>query len=199
MIAWRFYNFHPNLVTHIISLCVPYDPPHPNSPYLDLEKVVKRLPNFTYQIALADPQTLEDMQAGKDPIRRFLKAMYRGVGDGKGSKGGGINVRKDILKSVGDMPRGWIIGEEELEWRKNWEDEQILQDPMVRVPVLFIGATRDAALPPSMALGQKKFIPDLTSKQVEASHWMVWEQTDEVNSILKDWIGNVVFASKAKL
>ncbi|TGJ70009.1 hypothetical protein EYR41_006007 [Orbilia oligospora] len=218
MIAWRFYNFHPNLVTHIISLCVPYDPPHPNSPYLDLEKVVKRLPNFTYQIALADPQTLEDMQ-GKDPIRRFLKAMYRGVGDGRGSKGGNINVRKDILKSVGDMPRGWIIGEEELEWyverffetgmhgplayyknrRKNWEDEQMLQDPIVRVPVLFIGGTRDTALPPSMALGQKKFIPDLTSKQVEASHWMVWEQTDEVNSILKDWIGNVVFASKAKL
>lgn len=65
--------------------------------------------------------------------------------------------------------------------------------------MLFIGATRDAALPPSMALGQRKFIPDLTSKQVEASHWMVWEQTDEVNSILKDWIGNVVFASKAKL
>lgn len=81
---------------------------------------------------------------GKDPIRRFLKAMYRGIGDGKGTKGGTINVRKDMLKSVGDMPRGWIISEEEVEWyveqfektgmhgplayyknrRVNWEDEQ---------------------------------------------------------------------------
>ncbi|EPS38166.1 hypothetical protein H072_8033 [Dactylellina haptotyla CBS 200.50] len=218
MIAWRFYNFHPSRVSHIISLCVPYDPPHPKSPYLDLQAVVKKLPNFRYQIALADPQTLKDMQE-KDAIKRFLKAMYRGIGDGKGSKGGSINVDKDMMASVGDMERGWIVSEEELNWyvdtfhktgmhgplayyknrRQNWEDEQALHDPIVKVPVLFIGATRDAALPPSMALGQKRFIPDLTSKQVEASHWMVWEKTDEINGLLTEWFENVVLSSKAKL
>ncbi|KAK6543777.1 hypothetical protein TWF694_000509 [Orbilia ellipsospora] len=218
MIAWRLYNYHPHLISHIISLCVPYDPPHSNTPYLPLTDVVKKLPNFTYQIALADPQTLEDISKDKNEVRRFLKAMYRGIGDGRG-KAPGINVEKGMMDAVGDMPRGWIIGEEELEWyvdtfwgvgmhgplayyknrRRNWEDEQQLRDQMVHVPVLFIGATKDAALPPSMAAGQKRYIPGLTSKLVEASHWMVWEQTDEVNGILKEWFETVVFSAKAKL
>ncbi|KAF3938187.1 hypothetical protein ABW19_dt0202240 [Dactylella cylindrospora] len=115
MIAWRFYNYHPTQVTHIISLCVPYAPPHPQAPYLPLEKVVKKLPNFTYQIGLADPQTEVDLWE-KDNIRKFLKAIYRGIGDGRGEKGGSINVERDMIKSVGDMPRGWVLSEEELEW-----------------------------------------------------------------------------------
>lgn len=74
-----------------------------------------------------------------------------------------------------------------------------LVDPNIHVPVLFIGATRDFALPPSMALAQGRFIKNLTNKELKCSHWMVWEATDEVNAVLKEWIEGVVFGPKAKL
>ncbi|EWC44492.1 hypothetical protein DRE_06760 [Drechslerella stenobrocha 248] len=220
MIAFRFYNYHPSKVSHIISLCVPYSPPHPDSPFLPLQEVVRRLPNFTYQLALADPQTERDM-VGKHNIRRFLKAMYRGVGDGKSSGFEvNINVRKDIMTAVGDLPRGWVVEEDEMEWyveqfdrvgmhgplgyyknrRANYDDELALRDPIIQVPVLFLGASRDAALPPAMAAGQGKNIPDLTTRQLECSHWMAWEKKDEVNAILKVWLEERVFGlEKARL
>ncbi|KAF3916087.1 hypothetical protein ABW20_dc0103197 [Dactylellina cionopaga] len=227
MIAWRLYAYHPTRVSHIISICIPYDPPRPGAPFMSTEELAKKLPNFKYQIGLADPQTLADLQS-KESIRKLLKAMYRGIGDGKRSRSDGsrktsgtegINVDKDVMKSVGDMPRGWVISEEDLEWYvdkfyengmhgplgyyknrlKNYNDELVIRDPTIKVPVLFVGATRDAAVPPFMAAGQGKYIPNLTSTQVEASHWMVWEKTDEVNGIITNWVENVVFSPKSKL
>ncbi|KAK6341320.1 hypothetical protein TWF696_008399 [Orbilia brochopaga] len=222
MIAFRFYNYHPAKVTHIISLCVPYAPPHPGAPFIPLTDVVRdHLPNFAYQIALADPQTERDM-AGPYNIRRFLKALYRGVGDGRKGPDGAevsINVPRDIMRAVGDLPRGWILSEDELEWyvdqfdrvgmhgplsyyrnrRANYDDEQILHDPVIKVPVLFLGASRDAALPPSMAAGQGRYIQDLTSRTLECSHWMAWEKSDEVNALVTDWLEDRAFGVKARL
>ncbi|KAJ6263181.1 Tropinesterase [Drechslerella dactyloides] len=219
MIAFRLYNYHPAKVSHIISLCVPYAPPHPSSPYLPLSDVVRRLPNFAYQIALADPQTERDM-AGPYNIRRFLKAMYRGVGDGRTAGVEiNINVTRNIMDAVGDVPMGWILSEEEMEWyvdqfdrvgmhgplsyyrtrRENHDDEKVLHDPVIKVPVLFLGASRDAALPPSMAAGQGRFIPDLTTRTLECSHWMAWEKTDEVNALIASWLDDRLFGPRARL
>lgn len=69
-------------------------------------------------------------------------------------------------------------------------------DPMLRVPILFISASNDAALPPAMSMGMNKFIPNLTRKEVDAGHWALWQAKDHVNSIIKEWIESVVWAGQ---
>lgn len=59
--------------------------------------------------------------------------------------------------------------------------------------MLFIQALRDAALPPNLGRGMTKTIPHLTFKQVNTSHWALWEQPAEVNETIAWWLEEVVF------
>ena len=106
MVVYRMYNHHPTRISHLVTICAPYTPPMPS--YLPIEQIVKILPNFTYQIALCDPQTEQDLQT-KDAVRSFLKGVIRLPNEKSGSK---FNVPKDIVKSLGDMPPSKIMSEE---------------------------------------------------------------------------------------
>lgn len=46
----------------------------------------------------------------------------------------------------------------------------------IKVPVLYIGTSQDAACVPAMFAGQKEWIADLTSKEYDATHWSVEEK-----------------------
>ena len=61
----------------------------------------------------------------------------------------------------------------------------------IDVPVLFIQATRDQALPPAMSAGMEKYVPNLSRKSVEAGHWALWEAPDQINGILEEWLGSI--------
>lgn len=63
-----------------------------------------------------------------------------------------------------------------------------LEKKTVDIPVLFIQATNDAALPPSLSDGMERFVPDLTRKEVEASHWALWQKPVEVNGMVREWL-----------
>ena len=56
------------------------------------------------------------------------------------------------------------------------------------MPVLFIQATDDVALPPSLSEGMERFLPNLTRKEVEASHWALWQKPVEVNGMVREWL-----------
>lgn len=69
----------------------------------------------------------------------------------------------------------------------------ILTNPRLKkrnldVPVLFIQATKDAALPPAMSKGMERFIPHLTRKSVPTGHWALWEAPQQVNDMVKEWL-----------
>ena len=68
----------------------------------------------------------------------------------------------------------------------NFEDEkQYASTPKIEVPVLFIQALRDQALPPSsMSKSMGKTIPDLTVEQVNTSHWALTEDPKRVNEAI---------------
>ncbi len=87
-------------------------------------------------------------------------------------------------------------------YRKRYQDWQsaqplhALSDPtalQIKVPTLFILATRDAALTPRMSRGMDRFFSNakenLKVVEVEASHWVHWEKKEEVNRVLGDWFG----------
>lgn len=74
----RAYCRHPELVTHVFSVCTPYTPPHKE--YVSTEDMVKTiLPQFQYQVHLASGE-VEKSVKDEQSIRQFLKGMYGGRG-----------------------------------------------------------------------------------------------------------------------
>ncbi|KAI4133273.1 MAG: hypothetical protein LQ338_000331 [Usnochroma carphineum] len=66
-----------------------------------------------------------------------------------------------------------------------------LERTIIEVPVLFIAATRDEALPPAMSKAMDGYIPNLTRKSVDAQHWTLWQKPNEVNQIVREWLESV--------
>lgn len=78
----------------------------------------------------------------------------------------------------------------------NHDDELEILGRGINVPVLFIQALRDGALPPHLGKSMKRNLPNVTIEQVDTAHWALWERPAEVNAILKSWLQNVVFEEK---
>lgn len=67
------------------------------------------------------------------------------------------------------------------------------------MPVMYIGGSRDAALPPALAAGMEKHFRSLTKGEVNASHWALWEKPAEVNQYIKEFLFGQVGSTKASL
>jgi pimeloyl-ACP methyl ester carboxylesterase len=79
----------------------------------------------------------------------------------------------------------------------NYDDELALSSGTIKVPVLFIQALKDEALPPHLGKGMAKHLPQLQIKHVDASHWALWERPKEVNEILDVWVDEVVAGGRS--
>ena len=66
-----------------------------------------------------------------------------------------------------------------------------LEQKTIDVPLLFIGATKDAALPPALSEGMEESCSRLSRKSVATSHWALWEAPVEVNGHIKEWLERV--------
>ncbi|KAI9375627.1 Alpha/Beta hydrolase protein [Aspergillus egyptiacus] len=207
-LAYRVALWHPELVEYLFTVCVPYS--HPYKKWMSLEDMVTKVaPHFAYQLQFVSGD-IEKVVHTKDEHKQFLIALYGGRTD---KKEFAFDVHKgvDLEKMMHTRP-SWLLDEQELEYyawefarhglrgpldwyrtRKiNYEDELSLDRESIHVPTLFIQATKDAALPPSLAKGAGKYLPQLVTKQVEASHWALWEKPKEVNGILEGWLDAVV-------
>ena len=88
---------------------------------------------------------------------------------------------------------------EELEWFFGGTDGKgEKRETGVRQPVLFVLATKDAALKPSMAERMGERIPRLTRREVKAGHWALWERSEECNEHIRSWMEEVVFKDLEK-
>ncbi|RDW79175.1 alpha/beta fold hydrolase [Aspergillus mulundensis] len=210
-LAYRVALWHPGLVTHLFTVCVPYSPPYKK--YMTLEDMVAKVaPHFAYQLHFVSGK-IEQAVKSKDENKQFLIALYGGRTQ---EKEFAFDPHKGV--NLGLLPRlkkTWVIEEDEMEYyawefarhglrgplnwyrtRKiNYEDELSLQQGTIDIPVLFIQALKDAALPPHLGKGMGKVIPQLTTKQVNASHWALWEKPEEVNAALEAWMDEVVKGS----
>jgi hypothetical protein len=78
MVVWRVVLFHPELVSHVFSVCSPYD--IPRARYISTEELVKGpVPQFGYQLQLAAGE-VEKRITSKQDLRQFLSGMYGGKG-----------------------------------------------------------------------------------------------------------------------
>lgn len=71
---------------------------------------------------------------------------------------------------------------------RNWELSEGLSQK-IDVPGLQIGAEDDVFLPPSMARGMERYVPDLETHVIaDCGHWTQQEKPDELNRLMIDWL-----------
>lgn len=204
----RMVLWHPALVKAVFTACVPFDAPRETYVSLDDAIAAGRLQNFRYQLQLKGPDVEREIQ-GEAKIRQFLRSAYGGV-DPEGRMGFDIavGVLFDRLPHLGGTP---LLSDEEMEYYVrefarsgvrgplNWyrtreinhaDELELVRSGATRVtmPALFIQALQDVALPPELAKGQEAHFDKLTSVEVDASHWILWEKPQEVNDHLKAWL-----------
>lgn len=216
--VFRMALWHPELVKAVFSVCTPYVPP--NAEYTPLEDIVKNhLPQFSYQLQFVGPEVEEKVQ-GPEKIRQLLVSMTGGQGpDGEYAFNvwkGGVDFEK-----LGLMGKSPAHSDEELEhyvseymkqpapqmrgplnWYRtrkiNWEDEKRLEEEkgpeahLLSMPVLYIGASEDVALPPILSMYMERVVGDMTRSEVKATHWALWEAAEEVNGIVGKWLADKV-------
>lgn len=62
--------------------------------------------------------------------------------------------------------------------------------PRIDLPTLMIWGEQDSALGKELTYGTEAFVPDLTLKYLpHASHWVQQDAPDDVNAILREWLG----------
>jgi pimeloyl-ACP methyl ester carboxylesterase len=67
--------------------------------------------------------------------------------------------------------------------------EMELNPVMINMPTLVIWGEKDTALTVYNLEGLEEFIPDLTIKRIpEGSHWIINEQPDKINSLIRDFL-----------
>ncbi|KAJ3455421.1 hypothetical protein MRS44_014021 [Fusarium solani] len=189
-VVWRTAMWFPSLVQGVFSIGTPFTPP--SSVFLS-------------------PDDAARSKGTKRRVRQFLNAMFGGTSP-EGEVG--FSVTEGVL--FGNLPKlgqSRLIsgddldhytskyfrkGEPRLKGPLNWyrtrahnyfDELQLLLKPIkFSMPALFLAATRDEELPPSMSDGMDQYFEDLTRGEVEASHWALWESPAEVNKQVSAWL-----------
>ncbi|PLB37021.1 alpha/beta fold hydrolase [Aspergillus candidus] len=208
-LAYRVALWHPDLVSHVFTVCVPYASPTPRFATI-AEMVAHSAPHFAYQLQFISGE-VERAFTSREQIKAFLNTLYGGR---TAEKEVAFDVQKGVLMDkVFDVGRSRLLSEEELDYyvsqyarnglhgplnwyrtrQKNHTDELTLLNRTITAPVLFIQALRDSALPPHLGRNMASKLPSLTVETVDSTHWALWEKPAEVNAFVGRWLEEVVF------
>jgi pimeloyl-ACP methyl ester carboxylesterase len=69
----------------------------------------------------------------------------------------------------------------------------------IKCPVLYIHSLADLVVTHEMTKAMVPFVPNLTMKEVEAGHWVLWQKPAEVNAFLTEWLQQQGLVDSAKL
>ncbi|KAF9909869.1 Bifunctional epoxide hydrolase 2 [Linnemannia zychae] len=187
--VWRFGLYHPERLTGIISICTPYHPP--SSVFRTLEEIIEAVPDLKYQRFLADPATVQILDAGKED---FFKPLLESGGCGD-SKAELDYVLQEFNRTGMRGPLNYYKCT-----RVNFDDELETiphrHQHMIHLPCWIIHAEHDIYLKPYMAEGMIHYIPNLKKATVDAGHFCMTEKYNEVNAALKTAIEDVLERSK---
>ncbi|KAI0290085.1 alpha/beta-hydrolase [Multifurca ochricompacta] len=194
--AGRFALWHPDRLLALGLLSVPFSPP--NKEYISLKDVVKRVPNYAYQMYFANPESTKEIEAN---FERFLRLMY------------GIEV-PEINPMVGENMREVIVNPREFEYvgsqmRSNmngplsyyrtskirFEEEKAAGLPSYLspdLPVLHIWGTKDGTATPGMLTKMRESIGRLEEIRLpEKRHWIMVQGKDEVSREVLKWLNEL--------
>ena len=214
-LVWRVALWYPELIRAVFSVCTPYRPPSPRFTPLEDMIAAGSLRNFTYQLHFKGPEVEGNIQ-GEEKVRQFLNALHGG--QGPNGEAGIVTTEGVLFENLPKLRRSKLMSEEELDhyvkqymahpapqmrgplnWYRtrelNFEDEKPLAERAgggkLEMPALFIAASKDTALPPSMSAGMEAYFTKLSRGEVDASHWALTQAPDEVNGRIGAWLDEV--------
>lgn len=210
--AQRMALWHPHLVKGLAILSVPWASVR-HQP-VKLEQLAAMFPDFGYQVQFASYEFEHLVESMGD---RGLRNMIQMTG-GMTEAGPGIFNTKtgiDVDKFSSGELHSAMYEDEELfayvlgEFKRNGihgplnayrvvtplnpTEEMALpksEDVKMEIPTLFIRGLKDNAVSPLLCQGQERFFQPgkLTSKEIDAGHFMQLEKPNELNHMLLDWI-----------
>ena len=193
VIAFPFANSYPELVEKLIII----NAPHPNtfgkliSNNEDQQSSSQYILFFRQKnekgyiaegvLSANDYKMLFDIVVNSEmEFDEEDRQMYRNAWSQPGSLTGGLNYYR----------AGGLRPPSQGEEISGLTDEQLEANPlMINVPTLVIWGEKDTALTVHNLKGLDEFIPDLTIKRIpEGSHWVINEQPDKINSMIRDFL-----------
>ncbi|KAI1132929.1 Alpha/Beta hydrolase protein [Nemania abortiva] len=211
LFVWRLAQSYPELIRCVFSFCVPYLPP--SAVRIDLAEMVKKLPNFGYQVHLANGDAEKIVEKSPERIRGFINGLFGGTTpDGKPVFTVDVGVREENIDSIRQSP---LMSKEMTDFYVqefsrhglrgpcNWyrtrdinadDEEKVAGDNFkFPMPAMLIMADKDAALPAWMAIGQEQYFAAglKTGTIADCSHWVMIQKPVEVNKLIGDFVKGV--------
>jgi pimeloyl-ACP methyl ester carboxylesterase len=174
---------HPDRVSHVVSLNVPYLGLVAGFPPTDVI-AAKFRDRLGYVLRFIDPEASE-ASFGRDPQRWLHRVYARVAADGPFMTEDEESMYVDIHSAAG------LTGQFNLYRNidRNLVDFKHLDRTTLTQPTLMVTVDHDPVLPKAMAAPMVDFVPDLTFAHVDDSgHWTQQEQPDAVNEILIAWL-----------
>jgi len=206
VIAARFVLWHPQRTLGVAHLSVAFFPP--NKEYISLEKLVEMVPDFAYQLLLADVAAAKRIE---NHIEAFYKSLFAVPGTPAGFidglisvLNGGVQVDPSIIKAM--------LDDEELKYymtqnasfrgslnyyrtaRIRFDEEKAGGLPMtyaVKIPVLFLRGTADRTSPEARIASMKQLLPQTKVINYEgAGHWIMYQEKEKVVKDVLVWLSD---------
>lgn len=183
IVAWSTAVTHPERVSRVVSLNVPYRGSCVGFPTTEVirEQLADR---FGYVLMFQEEGVVESL-FDADP-RAWLKGAFDMVAG-----------NKDFLRDhefdyfLNAFESGGITGPVNFYRNIDANNEafsQYLQAPITQ-PTLMIAADADPVLPLSLAEGMERWVPHLTTVTIaDSGHWTQQEQPGAVTGALLDWL-----------
>lgn len=186
IIAWTTALLHPDRISRLVSLNVPYRgwcAGFPTTEYIQ-EHLADR---FGYVLMFQQPGVAEAWFAS-DPAGK-LTAMYRGA-----AADPGFLSAEEFETYLQAFVAGTITGP--VNYYRNIDANHAatahLADAPIELPVMMVAADADPVLPVSLTEGMDRWVADLRVEVVaDCGHWTQQEQPERVNDLLVDFLGGL--------
>ncbi|MEG3663325.1 alpha/beta hydrolase [Celeribacter halophilus] len=196
-VVWSMAQLHPDRVSRIINLALPYQPRTPK-PWIEFMEEFFGPDNyfvhFNRQPGVAD--AVLDQNA-----RQFLGNLYRknvpptppapgmmmiNLAQAETPLGDPILSEEELAVYVGAFAETGFSGS--INWYRNMDRNWALLadvNPIIKHPALMIYGEQDM-IPKSENLAD--FVPNLDVVSLDCGHWIQQEMPDETNSAILDWL-----------